>query len=376
MSRTVYMHIGLAKSGTTYLQHILHANRSLLGDNAVLFPGPKMSEHFMAALDLSGARFRGYAYPEAAGAWARISQAANQHAGPTLISHEMFAPASKDSIDRALTDLDTDDVRVVITSRDIARQIPAVWQERIKNGSEERYSDFLDSILVSEDGQKNKGGFWRQQNLIGISKRWAGPVGPERVTVVTLPQSGSDPRELWRRFAASMDLPDLEYSFDVEGRNQSLGVVESELMRRLNGHIPELPWPQYARRVKRRFAEGTLAAASNSGRLAVPAGYQEAVSLVADRTIKHLEALGCRVVGDLEDLRPVFESSDRPHPDEVEVGAMLGVALAQLGHYISRPPAPKPATDRTMVPSTTLGSRLGGRLDRFLETLRPGPRGG
>lgn len=364
MSRTVYLHIGLAKSGTTYVQHLLQANRALLGEHRVLFPGPKMSEHFMAALDLTEATFLGHRYAESEGAWARLAAATNEYAGTTVISHEMFAPASRKAIERAMTSLETDDVRVVITARDLARQVPAVWQERIKNGNQERYTDYLDSILRSEKGRRHQGGFWRQQHLIGISRRWAAVVGPERVTVATLPQSGSDSSELWRRFVDATDLPDLDYSLDAGRRNQSLGIVESELLRRLNAHLPELAWPQHVRRVKRRLAEGTLAKASSSSRLVVPLSYQQDVAAAADATVSHLQALGCRVVGSLEDLRPTFPAADPPTPDTVHDTELLDATLAQLAEYVSRPPAPRPNAEPAPAPRNlfrALKARLPGR---------------
>jgi hypothetical protein len=36
----VFFHVGLMKSGTTFLQGRLNANRRLLAEQGVLFPGP------------------------------------------------------------------------------------------------------------------------------------------------------------------------------------------------------------------------------------------------------------------------------------------------------------------------------------------------
>jgi hypothetical protein len=354
------LHIGLAKSGTTYLQHILQANRVLLEENGLLFPGPKMSEHFKAALDLSGAAIGGEQPAGTEGAWTRTVDAANRYPAATLISHEMFAPIVGRTIGRAVRSFDTDDVRVVITARDIGRQVPGVWQERVKNGNQERYRDFLDSMFHSDMGRQRKGAFWRMQYLIDISSRWAEVVGADRLTIVTVPVTGADPDELWRRFGAAVGLPDLDYSLDVGGQNKSLGVVESELLRRLNGHLPELGWPQYVKRVKRRFAEGTLATASTSERLVMPGAYQEEISLIADETIGHVKKLGCHVIGDLEELRPRFSTSDPPTPDDVAESAVLELALAQLGHFVGRPPAPKPAAEPEVPPRTLLGALKAG----------------
>lgn len=340
MSRTVYLHIGLAKSGTTYVQHLLQANRALLEENGFLFPGPKMSAHFLAALDLSGAALGGHRPEDTEGAWSRITEMANKHSGTTLISHEMLAPIPADVIDKCVRDFDTPDVRIVLTARDFGRQVPAVWQERVKNGSAERYGEFLESIFGSD--RARAGGFWRMQYLVDISSRWADAVGADRLTIVTVPKSGADPRELWNRFGTAVELPDLDFNFDSDRANRSLGVAESELLRRLNGHLPELAWPQYVRRVKRRLAEESLAAASTSDRLVVPGNYQQEVIRVAEETIGHVARLGCHVVGDLDDLRPSFPTSNPLTPEAVTDSDLLELALGQLGNYVSRPPTPKP----------------------------------
>jgi hypothetical protein len=59
MSRTVYLHIGAPKTGTTYLQNRLALNTKTLAANGVHFPtgspliGPELFQ-FRAALDLLG----------------------------------------------------------------------------------------------------------------------------------------------------------------------------------------------------------------------------------------------------------------------------------------------------------------------------------
>jgi hypothetical protein len=343
MSRTVYLHVGLAKSGTTYLQHILQANRDSLEEHGVLFPGPKMSEHFKAALDLSGTAVGGEQPEGTSGAWLRLVEAVNAYPGRAVVSHEMFALATREQIGRAVSSFETTDVRLVVTARDFGRQVPAVWQERIKNGSQERYADFLESIFDSELGRQRRGGFWRMQHLVDVCDRWAEPVGAGRLTVVTVPPAGAEAGELWRRFSRAIDLPELDYQFDTGARNPSLGVVESELVRRLNGRLPDLERPQYVRRVKRRFAEGTLAAASTSARLAVPATYRDEVTRVSEAAIDHLTGMGCRVVGDLAELMPAYHDTDPASPDDVAEGEVLDLALAQLGDQLSRPPSRAPA---------------------------------
>jgi hypothetical protein len=267
-----------------------------------------------------------------------------------LISHEMFAPASRKHVAKAVADLGADDVRIVITARDLGRQVPAVWQERIKNGAQDTYGDYLLEVFRSEEGRAQRGRFWRQQHLPGIASRWSRVVGPENLTVVTVPQSGADPRELWRRFASAAGLPELDYDLDAAPRNPSLGVVESELLRRLNGALPTLERQQYARRVKRRFSESALSATTHSGRIGVPKEYAEDVADLAERAITAVQRLGCLVVGDLDDLRPLPVRDDPPLPDDVPDSEILSVALTHLGTYVAAPPATPPAAREKPAP--------------------------
>ena len=43
MARRVYVHVGLPKTGTTYLQHMLWESREALAADGVLFPGETTS---------------------------------------------------------------------------------------------------------------------------------------------------------------------------------------------------------------------------------------------------------------------------------------------------------------------------------------------
>ncbi len=338
MSRTVHLHIGVAKSGTTFLQRLLFNNKEQLAKNGVLYPAARKADHFMASMDLRESDFQGHAYPRAAGAWDKLVREADGFSGTTVISHETLARSTRPHIAKAVSSFATDDVRIVITARDLARQIPAVWQERVKNRNIDRYSEFLDNILRSDQGRRQQGGFWAPQNVASLANRWAEQVGPERVTVVTVPRPGADKLELWRRFAAATDLPDLDYTFGGEGSNPSLGVVESEFLRRLNPKLADLTWPEYESRIKRGFAEKMLVSFSNSGRLAVPAEYHDEIRATSDKMIEALKQSGCAIVGDLEDLRPDLSVGDGPMPDEVDEATLLDLSLGLVGEFASRPP--------------------------------------
>src|SRR4029079_18055480 len=82
----------------------------------------------------------------------------------------------------------TADVRVVITVRDLARQIPATWQETLKNRSETPYAEYLATLFETwPSARRGSGGFWAAQDVEALVRRWSAGVGVERVTVVTVP---------------------------------------------------------------------------------------------------------------------------------------------------------------------------------------------
>lgn len=371
MARTVFLHIGLAKTGTTYLQRILHSNRELLRRNGVVYPGRRRADHFKASLDLRGTKFLGHTYPDAAGAWQRLVDEANAYEGAALISHETLARTRRPVIERAVSDFDTDDVRVVVTARDLARQVPAIWQERLKNRSVETYDSFLQSIFASEHGRRRRGLFWEVQDLIGVTRRWSAGVGPGNLIIVTVPPAGGDPQELWRRFATAANLPDLPYDVDIPHRNASLGVVESELLRRLNPVVSDLTWPEYEFRIKHRFAELNLGSYQTAGRLTVPKEWHDDVQRIAEKTIAHLAASGFQVVGDLADLTPRFAEPLTDAPAEVDDAAVLGLALQVLGKFAAQP-------EHVQAPGPTRGPierrlrRVAGLIRRAATRVRRG----
>ena len=385
LSRSVFLHVGVAKTGTTYLQRLLFANRELLRANGVLYPGSRPAAHFLASMDLRESGFGGHDYPGAKGMWAKLTAEANAYDGNTLISHETLARSRVKVIRKAVDGFDTDDVRVVLTTRDLGRQIPAVWQENVKNRNPQSYQEFLAGVLgdvpkalavdadladdpAAEPGgsaasvQATSGGFWRPQNLPGLVKRWAQVVGRDNVIVVTVPPKGAPRDELWKRFAAAVELPDLPYSFDLVSENVSMGSAEAELLRRVTPYVSEdVTWPTWEHRVKRRFAERTLAPLHTQGSIVVPEGWHDAVRAISEEMISRLTKSRVRVVGDLDDLRPRFAAVDGPLPDEVSDKALLDVALAALGKVVASPPEP-PRT--VQITSPNLVTRLRERFRR------------
>ncbi len=369
-SRTVHLHVGTPKSGTTYLQRLLAGNRELLARHGYLYPG-RQQAHFLAALDVRDRGFRGHRYPGSDGAWSDLVSQVMAVDGPALVSHEILGSADPAAIGRAVDSFPGRPVRVLVTCRDLGRQVPATWQERVKNRHLQTYDEFLDTVFAPPGSSPpGSGQFWRSQDLVDLGRRWGAAVGPGNVRFVTVPGAEAAPGELWRRFREAAELPDLAYRDPGRGLNTSLGTAETELLRRLSATLPDdLPWPAYSRRVKKRFAETELVGHATAGRLTVPAHHRPAVVEAAEQMMTRLRDSDHEVVGDLADLQPQFRA-DGTLPTDLTEAQLLELSLRLLGPLVLREPGRAP-TGRT-TPSgrqalrdlATVARRRLGRLRR------------
>jgi len=370
MAKTIFLHVGVAKTGTSYLQSILYTNRAELRAAGTLYPGRSSYAHFQAAVDLRGGKFQGHTYPKAAGMWRTLAAEVDRFGGNAVISQELLARLREESRVQAVGAFDTDDVRVLITARDLGRQIPAGWQENVKNRNEETYEFYCRAVFEqpagfdAEHAARRAAKFWRVQDVVGVAERWAKLVDPEALTIVTVPHPGAERDELWTRFARACNLPTADYELPVERENQSMGSAESEVLRRMNGKFPaQLPWPRYEALIKRKFAREVLAVDRGHGRLAVPAAWWEATRQASDRQIAGLESAGYRVIGDLDELRPQFVDHDQRSPDDFTEAELLDVTLEVLATVA----APEPL--RRVPPS-----RVSSGADLVRRLLRRGRR--
>ncbi len=343
-----YVHIGVPKSGTTHLQALLWRNRDLLRAKGVLYPGNRSDLHFLATLDLLGESFHGHVDPAAAGAWDRVAAQVRAWPGTSVISHEMLAQAGEDAVRRAMRSLRGVEVHVVCTARDLARQLPAVWQENVKNRGRLTFEQFSRALRgVDGSWPRLARNVWSYQDLPVVLRNWGAQLPPSRVHVIPVPRAAA-PDTLWRRFAEACGIdPDCGLA-GVGARNVSLGAVETHLLRRLNrtGVADELPWPAYEKLVKEYLALDVLGGRPAPVPLRLPAADLPWVQHRAKEMIESLRAAGYHVVGDLAELLPADSADKEPrHPDDVSDAELLDAsvhALAGLLRLARRTAAPSP----------------------------------
>jgi hypothetical protein len=368
----VVLHVGLPKTGTTWLQALFAGHRDRLREAGVLYPFLRPGAMFHGAVEVRGSHEKfGLEPEEVAGTWQALCDRARAFPGTTLISHEVLAGATPAEIATALAPLAGLEVHVVVTARDLGRQATAHWQEEVKLGDPRSFRDFERDQFRADTrpGDPDRPHFWHAQDVADALRRWSTAVPAERVHLVVCPAPGAPAAELWRRFAAAAGIdPSLVEPNSVEAANVSLGTLQIAHLRAVNAELAgRLDARTYNRLVKKGYAEGVLAARPGD-RPRTPYRLGEVLVPATRAWQDEIAASVHPVHGDLRELDPVLGTRADPHPDDVDPAALAALDA--------------PGTARRLLAAETradhqgdhLGTRWGDRVRRAAGRLARGSR--
>ncbi|HET6877162.1 MAG TPA: hypothetical protein VFH38_06505 [Jatrophihabitans sp.] len=350
----VFVHVGEPKSGTTFLQETLWGNRAALARQGVQLPGLHAQEHFRANLDLREVPQDPHdpagSYQ---GEWELLAAQATRAESKAIISHEQLAGATRRQAERALKSLDPAEVHIVLTVRDFASLLPAEWQETVKHRNVLGWQRWVRRVVESRpepndtgwDGESRRW-FWQVHDTLDVLRRWSQGIPPERVHVVTVPRRGSSPTLLWERFASVIGIDPGSVDLSVARPNASLGLAETELLRRLNLALrrgdPVPDW-FYAEHVKDRLAHDVLSRREASARPRLAPSQARWAMQCAEQMVAGLAESGYHVVGDLDELRSNPAGARRGRVDSRKVApkavadaAVVALAAVLRDQYTNR----------------------------------------
>jgi hypothetical protein len=332
------LHIGLLKSGTSFIQHQIRHHHEALAEDGTLFPGGRSWRTQVTAVrDLIGTSDLGRGGERSTRTWKWLAGQSESWSGEAvLVSMEFLSFADREQVERVADSLRPRQVEVVVTVRDLARVVPAMWQESIQNRADWSWRAYADSLRDRPGADPEPArAFWRQQDLSRILRTWVDVVGADHVTVVTVPQRGADPDLLWIRFCRAAGLDATRYPIDVRTVNTSLGVAGTELMRRLNlASQDRLPRPVYLRHLKHFLAKDVLANRDDDT-FGLGADDQEWAAERAHHMVDDVRALDLPVIGDLAELVPPPAAARRA-PDQVNDSAVLAAAVEAILAFVER----------------------------------------
>jgi hypothetical protein len=321
------------KSGTSFIQNVLNRNRGRLQEHDVRFACDRWRHQVMAVHDLMD--HGGPEQPpfELDGYWTRLVEDVRAWHGTSVISMEFLAPRQRPKIDLITEAFADSDIQVVLTARDLARTLPAMWTETMQNRGVRTWEEFLEAVHHPQEGEKIGQWFWRNQHIAGIAERWSEAVGREHFTLVTVPPKGAPPSTLWDRFASVADIPEGLCDLDVRS-NPGIDAASAMVLRALNERLEA---DGFDRQDYERVVKGVLAKQGfvRRGRESVPLGLDERwVRRRSRQELSRLRELDLRVVGDLADL----EAAPVPgvHTRKVSAEQQLEAALDGLTFMAQR----------------------------------------
>ncbi|MDQ3629386.1 MAG: hypothetical protein M3419_11350 [Actinomycetota bacterium] len=320
-AKTVYVHLGLPKTGTTYIQSALWESRDRLASAGCLVPGDKRVSTWLAACDFMGRRPQGADAPAVAGSWSGFVEAIGRWDGDRVIlSQELLGNATRRQAQRMAKSLRPCDVHVVLTVRDLGRTLPSLWQQEIRKGRTWTWGEFVAAVRDPESGPATAGvAFWLRFDVQRVLQTWDGVIPPSNIHVVIVPPPGAPADALLGRFAEATGVDRLALTCQQPGgANAAVGMAEAEVLRRLNvGLAGKLNERQYARAVVQPIVP-VLQERTSSSRGRLPVEHRSWVAEQSEALVDFLQRQPYHVVGDLTDLAPRSDADSGPDPDGLD----------------------------------------------------------
>jgi hypothetical protein len=325
----VHLHVGLQKSGTTYLQHAWAGRLDELAAAGRRYPVDpsgrgEVPNHQLAFYGLVPEEFgwlaeRGSDY---SGSWAWLQDELARASTPLLLSAEALSTVRRAGAARVVQALG-DDVEVLVTARRLDRLLASSWQQSVRNGRGTGFQEYLEAIrahraqLLADPADDEPNLSWRSFSVGSLVRRWSGLPGVTRVTVVV--NSGRPAELLWHRMLEAVDLaPDAIAPVQVaDGQtNEGLRWAEADILAALNRALSGPGWDQKQATAVRQavIRNGFGDRESRGPGVTLPPHWQDEVADWAKEEVREVESSGARVVGPLSDLMATPEPAE---PDSV-----------------------------------------------------------
>ena len=307
--KKVVIHAGFHKTGTTAIQHALHASTQALKAAGYTYPivdqGTSQSGSVLALAGRGwGSQARGgRVIPKRV--WTKLARQVRSGQENIVLSSEFFSELDDSQLREVKQAFAGLECQIVFTMRAFDKLFPSTYQQTLKNGSSYSYEAWLERT-VKDYFAEQKTGFWKRNRHAQVISRWQQIFGFENVTVITADES--NPGLLFARFGEFLKLPDgtLKPVAD-SGLNRSLLLDEIHLLRNINKNVPKSrSWNAYMTFIRKGTFEqltatpaGKVAAAA---KLRTPKAYAKKIEQIAALEIAELQALNLRVLGDIRDL--------------------------------------------------------------------------
>lgn len=216
---TVYVHIGLHKTGTSSIQAFLRKNKPALMERGWLYPrtGWTAGGHHNLAYELLGRK----RFSEAAG---RLSELAGEIAGApnAVLSSEEFEFLELDEVRRLKAALDGREARIVVYLRRQDELIGSTYAQQVKMGARMKpFEEYARASLYNP-----------RFDFSQLLARWGGVFGADALDVAVV-SGQTEGQRLYDDFLARLGLNDAhDLPRPAKRLNESPTAAEIEILRR------------------------------------------------------------------------------------------------------------------------------------------------
>ena len=338
MKPRLVVHIGAPKTGTTYLQSLMWANKAHLMKAGTLLPGDRQQFHFRTGADLYGSqgleRTRGMG---TAGFWKKFAKAARRTSAQiVLLSDERLAGVPASGVEQVSELQDEREIHVVYAIRNLANLLPSAWQTQVRHGIKQPFVEWTKRILASAPGDEVRPQFWSRHDLTDVVGRWKAAVAdPSHIHVVTVPPRSEGPHVLWSRFAEASGLPAELPVMDAPRTNTTLDYAQTEFMRRVNAELgDDLGHDGYRRFMRNMLSHRLMSGLAKGGGPKVPPDLADGIELRAGEIIEYLKGADVDLIGSIDDLTPRLGPEHEPPADEEVLDSAVEAMAALMRQLV------------------------------------------
>jgi hypothetical protein len=374
---TRLLHIGPPKTGTTSLQSALFEGRPAMLAQGVRHAGRGRNSASAAQAVLGRkSAFQGGVVPPI-GRWNRLVAEVREAQEPcVVVSSEFFADATPEAAQRVVDALDPSRIHVAITLRPIASILTSQWAQYIADGMRAPFDAWLHAMFEHTQPRLSPN-FWVRHRHDELVARWAGVVGADRVTVVIVE---SERNAVLRAFERLLGLTEGTLVADPDLANRSLTLPEAEAVREFNRQFAQagLPRPLLSkimhfgatRSMKREVPDPAWPVVE------LPDWALEPTRTIARQIVDGIRASGVRVMGDLESLARVPETTSpagsragTPASPRVAASMAMGVLFATgTARSAAEASTERRGSELRKVPTAVLGGVVVGRARAGVRT--------
>ena len=314
MTKSLVIHAGFLKTGTTSLQASLHEHAVDLLKEKVFYPrviNPHLAveaDHHFAAIALIG-KTEGWqdedrSLPsEPIESWLTLANAYRKFNGTSIFSSEMLSELTIPNIQRIQSDTGNIPTKVIFSIRGLVKMLPSAYQQKIKFGLiKVSYEQWLEHVFT--EGSAASDQFWLRHNHPEVLKRWAGVFGNKNIHLIVADEHR--PEFLFRTFEEISGIRTELKIPERLGKNRSLSIEEMSLMRAINRRFRKArDWDDYRIFIRESAAKGlTDRPEFREGhhKLKTPIWAVEKASDLAHSYVREIQALDINVYGNLNSL--------------------------------------------------------------------------